>query len=122
MMHHFAQPLERFARSLVLVAAVLTLSGCGSHGSPTVPVSGRVTLDGQPVSEARVSFEPVGEGDEAVADQLIIPFALTGGGRFRTRLLSKHAETNVDIVGRFSDTVITTSGEADAVALEFSTP
>jgi RNA 3'-terminal phosphate cyclase (ATP) len=65
------------------------------------------------------SDAPVGEH---LADQLIIPFALTGGGRFRTRLLSKHAETNVDIVGRFSDTVITTSGEADAVALEFSTP
>jgi len=44
--------------------AVVLLAGCGDDGKPTVPVSGRVTLDGEAVSEARVSFEPIGDGTQ----------------------------------------------------------
>ncbi len=62
---------------------------------------------------------PVGEH---LADQLIIPFALAGGGRFRTAMLSKHAETNMDIVRLFSGTQITTSSEANVVSLLFEAP
>jgi len=47
-----------------LVAALLLLAGCGGDPYDIVPVSGRVTLDGDPVAEANVSFEPIGEGDE----------------------------------------------------------
>jgi RNA 3'-terminal phosphate cyclase (ATP) len=42
--------------------------------------------------------EPVGEH---LADQLLIPLALAGGGAFRTGPLSLHTTTNVDIIGRF---------------------
>lgn len=38
---------------------------------------------------------PVGEH---LADQLVIPLALAGAGRFRTGALSLHARTNIDVV------------------------
>src|SRR6516165_10289687 len=43
-----------------LVLAVLLAAGCGSAG--TVKVKGIVTLDGEPLSDATVSFVPVGQG------------------------------------------------------------
>ena len=37
----------------------LALSGCGPGRPATIPVSGSVTLDGQPVAAATVLFQPV---------------------------------------------------------------
>jgi hypothetical protein len=47
----------------VVVAASLTLSiGCGrSHPPPVVPVSGRITLDGNPLVNADVGFSPTAD-------------------------------------------------------------
>jgi RNA 3'-terminal phosphate cyclase (ATP) len=42
--------------------------------------------------------EPIGEH---LADQLVIPLAMSGGGRFRTGPASRHLTTNVEVVGRF---------------------
>ena len=42
--------------------------------------------------------EPVGEH---LADQLVIPLAMSGAGRFRTGPASRHLTTNVEVVGRF---------------------
>ncbi|MHB1037953.1 MAG: hypothetical protein ACYC35_25165 [Pirellulales bacterium] len=47
--------------SLVLILAAATTLGCGGSSYKAVPVSGRVTLDGQPVSGACVIFQPMGE-------------------------------------------------------------
>jgi RNA 3'-terminal phosphate cyclase (ATP) len=44
---------------------------------------------------------PVGA---CMADQLLIPLAMAGGGRFRTVAPSRHTRTNADIVRRFMDT------------------
>jgi len=41
------------------VALLLAGSGCGSGVAKLYKVSGKVTLDGQPVSEATVEFEPI---------------------------------------------------------------
>jgi RNA 3'-terminal phosphate cyclase (ATP) len=41
---------------------------------------------------------PVGEH---LADQLLIPLALAGGGSFRTLPLSSHGRTNAVIIARF---------------------
>ena len=49
------------------VLLVLVLSGCSGGGLETVPVSGKVTLDGKPVSGAGVLFMPVAEGPPAAA-------------------------------------------------------
>ena len=43
---------------------------------------------------------PVGEH---LADQLLVPLALAGGGSFVTLPLTSHAQTNIDIVRRFLD-------------------
>lgn len=47
---------------------------------------------------------PVGDH---LADQLLLPMAVAGGGRFRTRsALSPHATTNIETIGRFLDVPI----------------
>jgi hypothetical protein len=47
----------------MLALAVLCLSGCGSSdGYKLAPVSGTITLDGQPLAGASVSFQPTGGG------------------------------------------------------------
>jgi hypothetical protein len=47
------------ARLLAGFAVVLAL-GCGSN--KVVPVSGKVTMDGKPLKNATVSFQPIAEG------------------------------------------------------------
>jgi RNA 3'-terminal phosphate cyclase (ATP) len=47
--------------------------------------------------------EPVGEH---LADQLVIPLAMSGRGRFRTGPASRHLTTNVEVVRRFLDVPI----------------
>lgn len=51
--------------SLVLLSLVL-LCGCGSKYE-IAPVSGKVTLDGEPLDGALVSFEPLAQGDNLEA-------------------------------------------------------
>src|SRR6185437_2293347 len=43
---------------------------------------------------------PVGK---CLADQLILPFALSGGGAFLTQSPTRHTITNIDVVRRFLD-------------------
>lgn len=43
---------------------------------------------------------------EHLADQLMLPLAVGAGGSFTTTPLSKHATTNIDVVGRFVDAPI----------------
>src|SRR4029453_1967293 len=38
---------------------------------------------------------------EPLADQLLLPLALAGGGAFTTVPLSRHATTNAEIIGQF---------------------
>ena len=38
----------------------LFVAGCGSDGFSLAPVSGRVTVDGEPILGLRISFEPIG--------------------------------------------------------------
>lgn len=55
---------------------------------------------------------PVGEH---LADQLVLPMALAGGGRFRCAPLSLHATTNIETIGLFLDVPIRVEPEGDAV-------
>jgi RNA 3'-terminal phosphate cyclase (ATP) len=41
-----------------------------------------------------------------LADQLLIPMALTGAGRFRTGPLSRHTTTNIEVIGQFLEVKI----------------
>ncbi len=42
------------------LAALACLASCGDSGPPIGLVEGTITLDGQPLEEAMVTFEPVG--------------------------------------------------------------
>ncbi len=53
-----------------------------------------------------------------LADQLLVPLALAGGGSFRTIGLSSHSRTNLDVVRLFLPTRITAKGDRDDVLVE----
>ena len=59
--------------------------------------------------EAKV---PVGEH---LADQLLLPLAVAGGGRFRSDELSLHATTNIETINAFLDIPIKTENHGDGV-------
>jgi RNA 3'-terminal phosphate cyclase (ATP) len=52
---------------------------------------------------------PVGEH---LADQLVLPLAVAGGGRFRAAPLSSHATTNIETIQHFLDVPITVEPDA----------
>jgi RNA 3'-terminal phosphate cyclase (ATP) len=52
---------------------------------------------------------------EYLADQLLIPMSMSGGGSFTTLPLSRHATTNIEVIGRFLEIRIETSQVADRV-------
>ncbi len=86
-------------------------------------IEAQTTADGKPLTAVFTAFGRRGLPAEAVADealaqfvawrdggapvcdhladQLLLPMALAGGGRFVTRTLSSHARTNIDTIGRF---------------------
>ena len=56
-----------------------------------------------------------------LADQLLVPIALAGGGAFRTCALTRHATTNMEVIGEFLDVRFTVSPAGDgAVVVELS--
>lgn len=68
--------------SIVLIAALLLISGCGS-GEPMGKVSGKVTFQGAPVSEGTVTFVNQEQGGLAAGelkpDGTYTLFSTTGG-------------------------------------------
>ena len=70
-------------------------TGFGERGVSAEKVAGNAAKDVQRYIKAGV---PVWRH---LADQLILPLALAGGGSFKTGRLSKHAETNAEIIERF---------------------
>lgn len=55
---------------------------------------------------------PIGEH---LADQLLLPLALAGGGRFKCGPLSLHATTNIETIGRFLEVPIRDEPDGDNV-------
>ncbi|MFT5684611.1 MAG: RNA 3'-terminal phosphate cyclase (ATP) [Myxococcota bacterium] len=53
---------------------------------------------------------PVGEH---LADQLLLPMALAGGGKFRTSPLSLHTTTNIEVIQRFLDVPFEVTNQED---------
>ncbi|MEX0792123.1 MAG: carboxypeptidase-like regulatory domain-containing protein [Pirellulaceae bacterium] len=52
------QQLKQVTRGCLLALLGMGLVGCGGSGPSLKPVAGTVTLDGQPLANARVVFEP----------------------------------------------------------------
>jgi RNA 3'-terminal phosphate cyclase (ATP) len=70
-------------------------AGYGERGVRAEEVAERVV---QEVRSYLAADVPVGPH---LADQLILPLALAGGGSFRTLPMTAHTETNLDVVQRF---------------------
>jgi RNA 3'-terminal phosphate cyclase (ATP) len=69
--------------------------GFGQRGVRAEEVAAQAVRQAEPYLASDV---PVGEH---LADQLLLPMALAGGGRFTTLPLSSHAETNIHSIQRF---------------------
>ncbi len=81
-------------------ALVEVFSGFGQKGVRAEAVANAVVKEARRYIDSGV---PVGRH---LADQLLIPFALAGGGSFRTLPLSRHARTNIAVIGEFVDVAI----------------
>jgi RNA 3'-terminal phosphate cyclase (ATP) len=75
-------------------------TGFGARDLPSGKVVGDVI---DQVREYLASSAPVGE---YLADQLMIPLALAGGGSYRAVKASLHARTNAAVIGQFLDRTI----------------
>src|SRR5262245_39016229 len=53
--------------AIAFTAILIFATGCGDGLPPRVPVSGKVTIDGQPVTFGSVRFVPAGGGRQATA-------------------------------------------------------
>ena len=71
--------------------------GLGQHGVRAETIANNV------VNEARDYFTSDAAVGEHLADQLLLPLALYGGGVFTTTNITEHTRTNMDIIKRFLD-------------------
>jgi RNA 3'-terminal phosphate cyclase (ATP) len=72
-------------------------TGFGRKGIPAERVAGDVARQAERYLAADA---PVGEN---LADQLLIPLAMAGGGVFHTLALSSHTQTNIEVLQHFLD-------------------
>jgi RNA 3'-terminal phosphate cyclase (ATP) len=59
-----------------------------------------------------------GAAGEHLADQLLLPFALAGGGAFTAEKLNLHSRTNMEIIRCFLPVDFVTTQEGNLVKLE----
>ena len=78
-------------------ALVEVFTGFGQRGVPAKTVAARAAGQALAYLEAKV---PVGR---YLADQLLVPMAIAGGGGFLTLPPSRHTLTNIDIIRHFCD-------------------
>jgi len=86
--------------------------GFGERGLRAEEVGDRVVHG---VRQYLLAGVPVGPH---LADQLVLPLALAGAGTFRTTPVTRHTETNIEIVQRFLPVHITCTAE-DGGAVRF---
>lgn len=80
--------------------------GFGMRGVPAEKVAGDLAEEVRRYLDADVAV------DQYLADQLLVPLALSAGGSFTTLPLSSHTRTNLSIIQRF----IPVTAEADQLA------
>lgn len=87
---------------------ILLLEAAFEHGNEIVSGFGKLGVPAHTVGEkaAKRMGGYIGSGAYAgpyLADQLLLPFALAGGGSFTTVKPSLHSRTGADIISRFLD-------------------
>jgi RNA 3'-terminal phosphate cyclase (ATP) len=70
------------------------------------------------VKQARAYIASEAAVDEHLADQLLLPFALAGGGVFTAEKLNRHARTNMDVISTFLPVSFDISEEARRTRIE----
>jgi RNA 3'-terminal phosphate cyclase (ATP) len=88
---------------------VEVVTGFGVKGVTAETVAGNACNEAFAFLQAGV---PVGTH---LADQLLVPMALAGGGTFRTLAPTSHTLTNADVIRRFLDVSIAFDREGDSV-------
>lgn len=83
----------------------------GERGVPAEAVAGRAVEEVRSFLSQRV---PVGEH---LADQLLLPLALAGGGSYLTGPLSLHTLTNMEVIRRFTGQVFMISEQDGVMAV-----
>jgi RNA 3'-terminal phosphate cyclase (ATP) len=83
----------------------------GEKGLPAERVADRACDELTAFLDANI---PVGEH---LADQLLLPMALAGGGSFRSAPLSRHATTNIETIELFLDIGFRVEPDGDAVVV-----
>lgn len=92
-------------------------TGFGERGKPAEQVAAEAIAEHDVWRALEV---PIGEH---LADQLLIPFALAGGGAYRTVPPSLHTTTNIEVLRKFLDFEATVSHEpGGAVRIDVKTP
>jgi RNA 3'-terminal phosphate cyclase (ATP) len=108
-------PHNMFMAEVELASGVRELTSAhGRKGYPAEDVADDALDDLEDFLESGV---PVGEH---LADQLLLPMAVAGGGRYRTLPLSLHATTNIETIQAFLDVSVRKDG--DTVIVERATP
>jgi RNA 3'-terminal phosphate cyclase (ATP) len=82
------------------------------HGEKGLPAETVATRACNELTAFLDRHVPVGEH---LADQLLLPMAVAGGGRFRCAPVTLHATTNIDTIRKFLDVPIRIEPEGDAV-------
>jgi RNA 3'-terminal phosphate cyclase (ATP) len=81
--------------------------GLGEHGVRAEAVAKKVAGQAQSYIPAKDSSGQIRTAvGEHLADQLLLPMALFGGGVFTTTDITQHTRTNIDIIKRFLDAEI----------------
>jgi hypothetical protein len=88
-----------------LVLLLGLLAGCSSQGPAVVPVSGRVTLDGQPLADATLSFQPITDKSSTTQPATGSYGKTDADGRYTLRLIEP--DQPGAIVGKHAVTVTT---------------
>ncbi len=95
-----------------LISAALASFFVGCHKSPyeLAPVEGTVTVDGQPLTHAKVMFAPLAKGDDAHSGKAAMG-VLNAEGSF---ILGTYGESDGAVVGEHSVTIINSEPTASA--------
>lgn len=93
-------------RFLLLFPCLLLLAGCG--GSSVAPVSGTVTLDGKPLANATVVFQPDGGGKEPGPASSGVTDA---NGRYTLRVVT--GSTDGAVVGKHKVSITAYEGDVE---------
>jgi RNA 3'-terminal phosphate cyclase (ATP) len=108
-------PHNMFMAEVELASGVRELTSAhGRKGYPAEDVADDALDELEDFLESGV---PVGEH---LADQLLLPMAVAGGGRYRTLPLSLHASTNIETIQAFLDVSVRKDGDTEIV--ERATP